>query len=157
MNTNPANKTPDVRYVESEEDKQQAPVNHRIISIDCNAKRHNNDDIYMAGLGYRTPLIDRTKVVIEFTVVLSENGTRIITRIFQAEFRLDYLNDEKRMVDIILGQLKHPIETQIWAGDSKPKTSAGEWVTEIVLSERAKEMFEFIMKYKPKLLEAFGL
>jgi hypothetical protein len=134
----------------------QPPINRRLISIDCRTSRHNEDDRYIAG-SYGDRIVIRTKTVVEFSVKIDENDNHVLTRIFQAEFGLHEQGDEKRMVEIMLAQLKYPTETMIWAGDGRPCKSDGEWVTEIVLSERAKEMFAFITQYKPRLLEAFGL
>lgn len=119
-----------------------------VLEIDCEIVKYSYDSIYRD-----TPYIMSSDCLLTFKILLCINGKRAVRKQFTASFKENDLCDNDTLAQKILTQFNGmqaipDIYNCPYTLDRNP----GDTI-EIIFSEKAKEIFEFLKAYIPKLLE----
>ncbi len=129
-------------------------MNYRLIEIDS-ALTISPYEFTMLGYGQRT--IIRPQIYTHvFYVTLSENRVKRLKKEFEAQFTQRDMDDPKALALLIIDQMKESKSIKIYDCGTHVPVNDDEWTTEIVFSEKAKEVFSELAKHTTRLIDAFS-
>lgn len=120
----------------------------REIFIDCSMDRKADGPIFCERM-----YVPVGNYEVRFTFTLSVDGRKSVVKECYSRFRDWDMDDEKKLAEVIIRNFSSARVTDIYDVSNPPEQVGDELL--IRFSPLCKEVFEFLGKYKQKLLEAF--